>query len=294
MFRKATTRNSHDRNNLTEGPIFSSMLWFTLPFLFSNLLQTLYGTVDTLVIGHCGSSSGVSAVACGSQMLSMFTLLAIGLSAGGTVLVSQCIGAKDDRQAARIVGNLIIDFAVISALLTVLSSVFSPVFLSWLNVPAEAMAEATTYMRICSLGIPLIIGYNIVCALLRAMGDSKSPLIFVAVACGINIVGDVLLTGVLGLGVMAGTWTAWVIAVAFAYVVNKVFVFHTHCGSAAALVKEAAGFAAMRLASLGMETVIMYVTVEMLGLNDLVMKLLTNFLVIILNYVFSKLFIFKK
>lgn len=223
MFRKATTRNSHDRNNLTEGPIFSSVLWFTLPFLFSNLLQTLYGTVDTLVIGHCGSSSGVSAVACGSQMLSMFTLLAIGLSAGGTVLVSQCIGAKDDRQAARIVGNLIIDFAVISALLTVLSSVFSPVFLSWLNVPAEAMAEATTYMRICSLGIPLIIGYNIVCALLRAMGDSKSPLIFVAVACGINIAGDVLLTGVLGLGV-TGVAIATAAAQGLSFVFSLLFI----------------------------------------------------------------------
>ena len=110
----------------------------------------------------------------------------------------------------------------------------------------------------------------------------------------VNYVVYFIATRMLGLGVMAGTWTAWVVAVAFAYVVNKVFVFHTHCGSATALVKEAAGFAAMRLASLGMETVIMYVTVEMLGLNDLVMKLLTNFLVIILNYVFSKLFIFKK
>ena len=119
--------------------------------------------------------------------------------------------------------------------------------------------------------------------------------LFVGVATTVvNYVVYFIATRMLGLGVMAGTWTAWVVAVAFAYVVNKVFVFHTHCGSAAALVKEAAGFAAMRLASLGMETVIMYVTVEMLGLNDLVMKLLTNFLVIILNYVFSKLFIFKK
>ena len=119
--------------------------------------------------------------------------------------------------------------------------------------------------------------------------------LFVGVATTVvNYVVYYIATRLLSMGVMPGTWTAWVIAVAFAYVVNKAFVFHTHCGSAAALVKEAVGFAAMRLASLGMETVIMYVTVEMLGLNDLVMKLLTNFLVIILNYVFSKLFIFKK
>ena len=222
MPKKTIARNGHERNSLTEGPVFSCVVRFTLPFLLSNLLQTLYGTVDTLVIGNCGSSSGVSAVACGSQLLSLFTFLAIGLSAGGTVLVSQCIGARDDRQAARIVGNLIIDFAGISVVLTVLSSVFSPVFLSWLNVPAQAMAEATTYMRICSLGIPLIIGYNIVCALLRAMGDSKSPLIFVAVACGINIVGDVLLTGVLGLGV-TGVAIATASAQGLSFVFSLIF-----------------------------------------------------------------------
>ena len=220
---KSIIRHDHEHNNLTEGPIFSSVLWFTLPFLLSILLQTLYGTVDTLVIGNCGSSSGVSAVACGSQLLSLFTFLAIGLSAGGTVLVSQCIGARDDRQAARIVGNLIIDFAVISVVLTVLSSVFSPVFLSWLNVPAQAMAEATTYMRICSLGIPLIIGYNIVCALLRAMGDSKSPLIFVALACGINIIGDMMLTGVLGLGV-TGVPIATAAAQGLSFVFSLIFI----------------------------------------------------------------------
>ena len=98
----------------------------------------------------------------------------------------------------------------------------------------------------------------------------------------------------MGLGVMSGTWFAWVIAVAFGYVVNKAFVFHTHCETTAALVKEAASFFAMRLVSLGMETVLMFVTVELLGMNDLVMKLVTNIVVIIANYVFSKLFIFKK
>lgn len=198
--RKSKLSPSRERD-LIDGPLYSGVLWFTLPFLVSNLLQTLYGTVDTLVIGKFGSSSGVSAVACGSQLLSMFTFLAIGLSAGGTVLVSQCIGSRDYKLGSKIIGNLIIDFSVISAVLTLASLVFSGTFLSWLNVPPEAMEEAITYMRICSLGIPLIIGYNIVCALLRAMGDSKSPLLFVAVACIVNIFGDVLLTGFLKMGV---------------------------------------------------------------------------------------------
>ena len=110
----------------------------------------------------------------------------------------------------------------------------------------------------------------------------------------VNYVAYFAATRALGMGVMAGTWTAWVIAVIFGYVVNKAFVFHTHCESMAALAKEAVSFFTMRLVSLGMETVLMFVTVELLGLNDLVMKLVTNIVVIIANYVFSKLFIFKK
>ena len=119
--------------------------------------------------------------------------------------------------------------------------------------------------------------------------------LFVGVATTVvNYVVYYLATRVLSMGVMAGTWTAWVAAVAFGYVANKAFVFHTHCDSALALLREAAGFFSMRLVSLGMETVLMYLTVTVLGLNDLVMKLVINIVVIILNYVFSKLFIFKK
>ena len=119
--------------------------------------------------------------------------------------------------------------------------------------------------------------------------------LFVGVATTVvNYVVYYLATRVLSMGVMAGTWTAWVAAVAFGYVANKAFVFHTHCDGALALVREAMGFFSMRLVSLGMETVLMYLTVTVLGLNDLVMKLVINIVVIILNYVFSKLFIFKK
>ena len=110
----------------------------------------------------------------------------------------------------------------------------------------------------------------------------------------VNYVVYFIATRVFGLGVMPGTWTAWVLAVAFGYAVNKVFVFRTHCESAGALVREAASFFAMRLVSLGAESVLMYATVEVLHLNDLAMKLATNLLVILLNYVFSKLLIFKK
>lgn len=119
--------------------------------------------------------------------------------------------------------------------------------------------------------------------------------LFVGVATTVvNYVVYYIATRLLSMGVMPGTWTAWVVAVAFGYVANKAFVFHTHCDSALSLLREAGSFFAMRLVSLGMETVLMYLTVTVLGLNDLVMKLIVNIVVIILNYVFSKLFIFKK
>ena len=119
--------------------------------------------------------------------------------------------------------------------------------------------------------------------------------LFVGVATTVvNYVAYYIATRMLGMGVMAGTWAAWVLAVAFGYAANKAFVFHTHCETTAALLREAGSFFAMRLVSLGMETVLMFVTVTLLGLNDLVMKLIVNIVVIILNYVFSKLFIFKK
>ena len=110
----------------------------------------------------------------------------------------------------------------------------------------------------------------------------------------VNYVVYFIATRAFHMDVLGGTWTAWFFAVAFGYAVNKAFVFRTHCDSFAALARECAGFFAMRLVSLGMETVLMYVTVEVLHLNDLVMKLLINLLVILLNYVFSKLLIFKK
>ncbi len=215
----AKTKNT----SLTEGPIVSTLLWFTLPFLLANLLQTLYGTVDTMVIGNFGDAAGVSAVASGAQILSVATYFAIGLSSGGTVLVGQCIGAKDHKRAAKIVGNIIISFIAVSLILMAIFLMAYPVFLSALNVPAEAMEEAKSYMSICCLGIPLIIGYNIVCALLRAMGDSKSPLVFVAMACVINIIGDLLLTGYFGMGA-AGVAISTVIAQGSSFLFSLFFI----------------------------------------------------------------------
>lgn len=213
----------NNNSNLTEGPITSTLLLFTIPFLFANMLQALYGTIDTMVIGNFGSTSGVSAVSTGAQILNIATFFAIGLSSGGTVLIGQSIGAKDEKNAAKLVGNLIISFAVVSILIMIASLLAYPLLFSLLNVPEVAIPQASIYMKIGCIGIPLIIGYNIVCALLRAMGDSKSPLIFVAIACVINIIGDLTLTGALNMGA-AGVAISTVIAQGSSFIFSLIYI----------------------------------------------------------------------
>lgn len=187
-------------NTLTTGKVYPTLIKFTVPFLLASLLQNLYGTVDLLVTGNFSSPASMSAVATGAQLMTLVTFLMLGLTTGATVLIGQFLGAGDKKNAASVIGNSIFVFGGISLLFMLLFLVFHPVFLTWLNVPAQAVAEAKTYTMICSLGIPLIVGYDTVCAVLRGMGDSRSPLIFVAVACVVNIAGDLLLTGVFGLG----------------------------------------------------------------------------------------------
>lgn len=217
------TEAVNKKTDLTEGPITSTLLLFTLPFLLANMLQALYGTIDTMVIGKFGSTPGVSAVSVGAQILGIATYFAIGLSSGGTVLVGQSIGAKDEKTAAKLVGNIIISFSVVSVMIMIAAWLVYPTLFKLLNLPQVAIPEANTYMKICCAGIPLIIGYNIVCALLRAMGDSKSPLVFVFVACIINIIGDLTLTGAFKMGA-AGVAISTVIAQGASFLFSLIYI----------------------------------------------------------------------
>ena len=210
-------------NQLTDGPLASSLLKFTLPFFLANVLQTLYGMVDTLVIGRFGSTAGVSAVATAVQLLNLVTFFCFGVCGGSTVLLGRSIGSRDDKEAARVVGNTIIDFAVISVIMTAFLFCTYGWLLQILNLPEEAVSEAHAYMRICCCGIPLIIGYNTVCAVLRAIGDSKSPLLFVFVACIFNIAGDLLFTGYFKMGA-AGVAIATVAAQGISFLFSLIFI----------------------------------------------------------------------
>lgn len=209
-------------NTLISGKLYPTLIMFTIPFLLSSLLQSLYGTVDLLVIGNVSSPADVSAVATGSQIMNLITMFMLGMTTGATVLIGQFLGAGDYKNVAAIVGNSVFVFGGLALLFTVLFLFIHPVILRWMNIPQEAEAAANTYTMICSFGIPLIIGYNTVCAILRGMGDSKSPLFFVAIACAVNIIGDLLLSGVFSMGA-AGVAVATVSAQGVSFFASLIF-----------------------------------------------------------------------
>lgn len=208
--------------SLTEGPVLPGLVGFAVPMFLSLLLQTLYGTVDVLVIGNFGSTAGVSAVATGSQVLMLATYLIAGFTTAATVLIGQYLGARDEKNVAQVIGGSIPVFVCMSVFFAAVMVLLHPAILTALNVPAEAMPQARLYTLICSCGIPLIVGYNAVCAVLRGMGDSKSPLMFVLVACCVNIAGDLLLTGALQMGA-AGVAIATVTAQGVSFLISLIF-----------------------------------------------------------------------
>lgn len=185
---------------LTEGPIGTTLLRFALPFLLSSLLQALYGAVDLFVVGRFADSAAVSAVAIGSQIMQTITGIILGISMGGTVLIGHKIGEKNDKKAAEAVGNVCLLFGIAALILTPLMLILTNPAVSVMHTPAEAVPAAREYVFICACGIPFIIGYNAVSGIFRGIGDSKTPVYFIALACAVNIVLDFALTGGLSMG----------------------------------------------------------------------------------------------
>lgn len=179
--------------SLTEGNIGKTLVRFALPFMLANALQLLYGAVDLFVVGHYATTADVSAVSIGSQMMALISYLIIGFSTGATVLLGQYKGAGDDFGMARVTGTSILLFGIFAVLLTIPLLLLAPSVTTAMHTPLEAVAAAEQYMIICFWGIVFITGYNVVSGILRGMGDSKSPLLFVGIACIINIALDFLL-----------------------------------------------------------------------------------------------------
>ncbi len=181
--------------DLTKGSVPKVLMQFAMPYLLANVLQALYGGADLFVVGRFDDAASVAGVAIGSQVMQTVTGIILGLTAGITVLIGIATGARDEKKAAATIGSAVWLFAIIGAVLTLLMTVWHDTIATAMHTPPEAMTDTRHYLLICSLGIPFIIGYNVVFGIMRGLGDSRSPLYFVALACVINIVFDFVLVG---------------------------------------------------------------------------------------------------
>lgn len=220
------------QHNLAKGDLFHNMILFSLPYLLSYFLQTLYGLADLLIAGRFNGADVISAVSIGSQVMHMVTVMIVGLAMGTTVMIGRFVGAEDDDGIRRAIGNTASLFTMIAAAATLALLGLTQPIVHLLSTPPEAVPGALAYLRICFAGIPFIVAYNILSSIFRGMGDSRSPMLFIAVACALNILLDLLFMGPMQLGA-AGAALATVVAqaasVAFALVgIRKTRTFHKH------------------------------------------------------------------
>lgn len=186
--------------NLTNGSILGNIVSFSLPYLLSYFLQTLYGLADLFVVGqYCGVNS-TTAVSVGSQVMHMLTVIVVGLAMGTTVTTAQSVGAGDTIRTRKTIGNTVTLFMAFSLFLAIGLIGCVEGIVSLMSTPVEAVTETTSYLTTCFIGIPFIVAYNIIASIYRGMGDSKTPMYFIAIACGVNIALDYLLIGHFGMG----------------------------------------------------------------------------------------------
>ena len=209
--------------SLTEGKISTTLLRFAVPFLLASFLQALYGAADLYVVGRFDTAAGVSAVAIGSQVMQTITGIILGISTGGTVLLGRCIGERNPRDAAKAVGTIASSFLLLAVILTLLMLFLTESIVTAMETPQEAAEAAKAYIFTCSAGIPFIIGYNAVSGIFRGLGDSKTPVYFILIACIVNIGVDFLLVGGFGMGA-EGAAIATVAAQAISFLAALIYI----------------------------------------------------------------------
>ena len=212
---------TNDQSDFTQGSILKKLVTFMMPVLGALILQAAYGAVDLLVVGRFGSTSGLSAVSTGSQVLNLVTFVVIQTAMGITVLIARYLGEKKPEQIGSVIGGSAIVFTIISVVLFVVMVGFARPISILMQAPTEAVDLTATYVRICGAGIFFIVAYNLLSAIFRGLGDSKSPLLFVLVACIINIFGDLALVAGLHMdaaGAAIATVAAQACSVVFAVI----------------------------------------------------------------------------
>ena len=218
--------------DFTKGNLPKQLLLFTLPFMASNALQVLYSTIDMIIVGEFVGTPGLSAVSQSSQIVNFATMVCLGLSNAGQVLVSQAFGAGKKKEMNDIIGTMFSVLTIFAAILSVVIIGINRWIMDVMNMPAESYDMAIDYLVICTAGLIFTAGYNMVSAVLRGMGDSKRPFLFIGIASAINLVLDLLFTGVLGMGVAGAAW-ATILGQAAAFIFSIYYLYRR---------KEAFGF----------------------------------------------------
>ena len=192
--------------DFTRGNVAKQLLLFTLPFMASNAMQVLYSTIDMIIVGNYVGTPGLSAVSQSSQILNFATMICFGFSNAGQVLIAQALGAGKRKEMNRIIGTL---FSLLMLLAAFLSAVILGArvwIMDVMNIPEESYRYAMDYLIICGAGLVFTAGYNMVAAVLRGMGDSKRPFLFIGIASAVNLVLDILFTGILKWEVAGAAW----------------------------------------------------------------------------------------
>ena len=215
------------KSDFTQGSILQKLVLFMLPVLGALVLQAAYGAVDLLVVGHFGSTSGLSAVSTGSQVLNLVTFVVTQFAMGITVLIARYLGEKRPQYIGQVIGGSIVVFALISAVLFVVLIGFARPISVLMQAPEEALGLTSGYIRICGAGIFFIVAYNLLAAIFRGLGDSQSTLLFVLVACIVNVFGDLFLVAGLHLDA-AGAAIATVAAQAVSVVCAVIMLLKKH------------------------------------------------------------------
>ena len=211
------------KTELTSGSVSKNIIRFSLPFLLSYFLQTLYGLADLYIIGKYNGVSSTTSVSIGSQVMHMITVMIVGLAMGSTVVIGKAVGAKQKDRLSRAIGNTVTLFLAMSIILAIALLLLVRPIAAVMSTPQEAFDETVSYLTICFIGVPFITAYNIISSIFRGLGDSKSPMYFIAIACASNIILDFVFIGYLGFGA-AGAALGTTVSQAISVVISLIFI----------------------------------------------------------------------
>lgn len=209
---------------MTEGSVFRHLIRFALPLLLANCLQTLYTTVDTLVVGRCVGTAGLSAVSTCGELINFYTMIAMGLTSAGQIIIAQFVGRNDREAISKTIGTLFSVLVIAAVIMTGICIGALELQMDLLNMPDAALEQGLDYTLICGAGLIFVFGYNGVSAVLRGLGDSKRPLIFIAIAAVVNLVLDLLFVMVFHWGA-GGAALATILGQAFSLVASLIYLY---------------------------------------------------------------------